>query len=86
LGGGTSFSYVVRVLWVSNLPPAGAVFFSSNFVRGVGEPKCFSFLKKVPVIFVVNFEEFNAVPLVCFVVFDVVAYACGFFFVKNDSS
>jgi hypothetical protein len=86
LGGGASFSYVVWVLWVSNLPPAGAVFFSCNFVRGVGEPKFFSFLKKVPVIFIIYFEEFDTVPLVCFVVFDVIAYACGLFFVKNDSS
>jgi hypothetical protein len=86
LGGGTSFSYVVWVLWVSNFPPAGAVFFLSDFVRGVGEPKLFSLLKKVPVIFVLDFEEFDAVPLVCFVVFDVVAYACGFFLIKNDSS
>jgi hypothetical protein len=74
------------MLWVSNLPPTGAVFCSSNFVRGVGEPKLFSLLKKVPVIFVLDFEEFDAMPLVCFVVFDVIAYVCGFFFVKNDSS
>jgi hypothetical protein len=86
LGGGASFGYVVRVLWVSNLPPAGAVFFSTNFVRGVGEPKFLSLLKKVPIVFVVNFKEFDAVPLVCFVVFDIVANACGFFFVKDDSS
>jgi hypothetical protein len=79
-------SYVVRVLRVSDFPPAGAVFFSSNFVRGVCEPKLLSFLKKVPVIFFVDFKEFYAMPLVCFVVFDVIAYACGFFFVKNDSS
>jgi hypothetical protein len=86
LGGGTSFSYVVCVLRISDFPPASAIFFLSNFVRGIGEPKLFSLLKKVPVIFIVDFEEFDAVPLVCFVVFDVIAYACGFFFIKNDSS
>jgi hypothetical protein len=61
------------VLGVSEFPPASAVFFSSNFVSGVGEPKLFSFLKKVPIIFLVNFEEFYAVPLVCLVVFDVIS-------------
>jgi hypothetical protein len=43
-------------------------------------------LKEVPVVFVLDFEEFDAVPLVCFVVFDIVSYAGGFLFVKNDSS
>jgi hypothetical protein len=61
------------MLGVSDLPPASTIFFLSNFVRGVGEPKLLSFLKKVPVIFFVNFEEFYTVPLVCLVVFDIVS-------------
>jgi hypothetical protein len=61
------------MLGVSDFPPASTVFFLSNFVRGVGEPKLFSFLKKVPIIFLVNFEEFYAVPLVCLVVFDIIS-------------
>jgi hypothetical protein len=65
--------YIVRVLRVSDLPPASAVFFLCNFVRGVCEPKLFSFLKKVPVVFFVDFKEFDAVPLVCFVVFDIIS-------------
>jgi hypothetical protein len=74
------------VLRVSDLPPASAVFFSSNFVRGVCEPKLFSPLKKVPVIFILNFEEFYAVPLVCFVVLDIISYTSGFFVIKDNSS
>jgi hypothetical protein len=61
------------VLRVSDLPPAGTIFFLSNFVRGVCKPKLFSFLKKVPVIFFIDFEKFYAVPLVCFVVLDIIS-------------
>jgi hypothetical protein len=78
--------YVVRVFKVVNLPPTSAIFFSSDFVRDICEPKLFSLLKKVPIIFFVDFEEFNAVPLVCFVVLDIVSSVSLFFFVKNNSS
>jgi hypothetical protein len=65
--------YVVRVLRVGDFPPAGAIFFSSNFVGGICEPKLLPFLKKVPVIFLIDFEEFYTMPLVCFVVFDIIS-------------
>jgi hypothetical protein len=78
-------SYVVRMFSIVDIPQTSAVFISSNFVRGVYVPECFSLLKKVPVVFLIYFEEFDTVPLVFLVVFDVVFFVRTFS-IKNDSS
>jgi hypothetical protein len=80
-----SYSYVIRMFGVIDLPPTSAIFFLSNFIRGICEPKLFSLLKKVPVIFFVYFEEFDTMLLVCFVVFDIISLV-SLFIIKNDSS
>jgi hypothetical protein len=63
-------SYIVRMFSVVDILPTSAVFILSNFVRDVCVPECFSLSKKVPVVFLIYFEEFDAMPLVFLVVFD----------------